>query len=98
VQVPDAFLRKVCEPLDIALPPVGEYGVGMVFLPAEVNERNECLELFERVVHEEGQRLLGWRRVPVDKTKCGDLSRRVMPEIRQIFIGRGRETAGGLAL
>ncbi len=98
VQVPDAFLRKVCEPLDITLPPRGEYGVGLVFLPGEVNERNECLELFEKVIREEEQRLLGWRRVPVDKTKCGDLSRRVMPEIRQIFIGRSRQTSGGDAL
>ncbi len=90
VQVPDAFLRKECEALDILLPARGEYGVGMVFLPEQIEERNECLELFEKVVREEGQRLLGWRRVPVDETKCGDLARRVMPEIRQIFIGRGR--------
>ena len=98
VQVPDAFLRKVCEPLDITLPPRGEYGVGMVFLPREVNERNECLELFERVLRDEEQRLLGWRRVPVDTTKCGDLSRSVMPEIRQLFIGRGRHTRDAAAL
>src|SRR5438874_8137046 len=64
VQVPDAFLRHVCEPLDITLPARGEYGVGMVFLPEQIDERNECLELFEKVVREEGQRLLGWRRVP----------------------------------
>ncbi|MBI3770679.1 MAG: glutamate synthase large subunit [Deltaproteobacteria bacterium] len=98
VQVPDAFLRKVCEPLDIMLPARGEYGVGMVFLPEQIDERNECLELFEKVVREEGQRLLGWRRVPVDATKCGDVARRVMPEIRQIFIGRGRDTADAAAL
>jgi glutamate synthase domain-containing protein 2/glutamate synthase domain-containing protein 1/glutamate synthase domain-containing protein 3 len=93
VQVPDAFLRAACESLDILLPPRGEYGVGMVFLPEQIEERNECLELFEKVVREEGQRLLGWRRVPVDETSCGDLARRVLPEIRQIFIGRGRDVA-----
>ena len=65
-QIPDAFLRKVTPAVDINLPPLGEYGVGMVFLPERVDERNECLELFEKVVREEGQRLLGWRRVPVD--------------------------------
>ncbi len=98
VQIPDAFLRAACEPLDIVLPPRGEYGVGMVFLPEQIEERNECLELFEKVVREEGQRLLGWRRVPVDETKCGDLARRVMPEIRQIFIGRGRDVTDQAAL
>ena len=65
-QMPDAFLRKVCAELDITLPAAGEYGAGMVFLPERVDERNECLEMFEKVVREEGQRLLGWRRVPVD--------------------------------
>ena len=98
VQLPDAFLRGACEPLDIQLPPPGEYGVGMVFLPEQIEERNECLELFEKVVREEGQRLLGWRRVPVDETNCGDLARRVMPEIRQIFVGRGRGVADQAAL
>src|SRR5215203_157163 len=58
-QMPDAFLRKVCADLDIILPVAGEYGVGMVFLPERVDERNECLEMFEKVVREEGQRLLG---------------------------------------
>jgi glutamate synthase (NADPH/NADH) large chain len=97
-QVPDAFLRTACDVLDIVLPPRGAYGVGMVFLPEQIDERNECLELFEKVVREEGQRLLGWRRVPIDETKCGDLARRVMPEIRQIFIARGRSTPDAAAL
>src|ERR1043165_5907528 len=60
-QMPDAFLRKACATVDITLPELGEYGAGMVFLPERVDERNECLELFEKVVREEGQRLLGWR-------------------------------------
>src|SRR6185369_5591172 len=98
IQVPDQFLRRVCAAADITLPPRGEYGVGMVFLPERIDERNECLELFERVVRDEGQRLLGWRRVPIDAQACGPLARSVMPEIRQIFIGRGRGTADQAAL
>src|SRR6059036_3012495 len=43
-QVPDVFLRTACEALDIVLPPRGAYGVGMVFLPEQIDERNECLE------------------------------------------------------
>jgi glutamate synthase domain-containing protein 2/glutamate synthase domain-containing protein 1/glutamate synthase domain-containing protein 3 len=97
-QIPDAFLRKVTPAVDINLPPRGEYGVGMVFLPERVDERNECLELFEKVVREEGQRLLGWRRVPIDAGACGALARDCMPEIRQIFIARGRGTTDAAAL
>jgi len=89
VQVPDAFLRKECGSLKIDLPDVGEYGVGMVFLPRDVTERNVCKQLFEQIVHEEGQRFLGWRTVPTDPNACGELARRLMPEIRQIFIAPG---------
>jgi len=33
IQIPDKFFRKECAKLGFTLPPVGEYGVGMVFLP-----------------------------------------------------------------
>src|SRR5579862_5965703 len=90
MQVPHEFLKKACQTQRITLPEPGEYGVGMVFLPPDISERNACTKLFEQVVREEGQKLLGWRTVPTDPTKCGDLARNVMPEIRQIFIGRGK--------
>ena len=35
IQVPDRLLRETCVELDIALPPVGDYAVGMVFLPRD---------------------------------------------------------------
>jgi glutamate synthase domain-containing protein 2/glutamate synthase domain-containing protein 1/glutamate synthase domain-containing protein 3 len=98
MQVPDEFLRNQCAALRITLPAAGEYGVGMVFLPRDVNERNVCLKLFEKKVHEEGQRLLGWRTVPTNPSACGDLARKTLPEIRQIFIGRGKGLKDGDAL
>ncbi|MGD9763692.1 MAG: glutamate synthase large subunit [Candidatus Binatia bacterium] len=98
IQVPDRFLRKACEAIDIALPPVGEYGVGLVFLPPNVRERNYCEQTFAKVVREEGQRLLGWRTVPVDASRCGRLAQSNLPVIRQIFIGKGRRTADPVGL
>ncbi|MEO8605540.1 MAG: glutamate synthase subunit alpha, partial [bacterium] len=93
LQMPDAFLRKVCEAIDIALPPAGEYGAGLVFLPRDVQERNVCRKLFEKIVRDEGQTVLGWRTVPIDESKCGRLARQNLPEIRMLFIGRGARTA-----
>src|ERR1043166_8609233 len=98
MQVPHEFLRQECGTLHIDLPDAGDYGVGIVFLPREVSERNVCEEIFEKVVREEGERLLGWRRVPTDPNRCGDLARKVMPEIRQIFIARGTRSGNGEAL
>ena len=89
IQVPDAFLRKECAALHYELPLAGHYAVGMVFLPQNPRERNFCEAIFEKVVREEGQRLIGWRHVPVDESQCGRMAREAMPVIRQIFVAPG---------
>ncbi len=98
VQIPDAFLRTACSDLSITLPPRGEYGVGMVFIPANDSDRDRCVQLFEQVIREEGQLLLGWRQVPLDTSACGELARSVMPDIRQVLIGAGTGIADDAAL
>src|SRR3990172_2137940 len=90
MQVPHEFFRKECALLRIDLPEPRTYGVGMVFLPRDVAERNVCKQLFEKAIREEGQHLLGWRSVPVNGDACGPLARKLMPEIRQVFVGSGR--------
>ena len=45
--------------------------------------------LFERIVAEEGQRLIGWREVPTDNSALGPSAVAVQPVFRQILIGRG---------
>ena len=76
----------------IKLPPDGEYGVGMVFLPKENASRLACEQELERTVRIEGQVILGWRDVPVDTDMpMSPNVRQSEPVIRQIFIGRGRE-------
>ena len=54
--------------------------------------------MVERVVREEGLRLLGWRTVPVVESACGDIARRGLPAVRQVFIGRGAGIADAEAL
>src|SRR3989475_736218 len=98
VQVPDAFLRRECAAQRIALPAPGTYGVGMVFLPEEAEQAKTCVALLEKVVAEEGQVLLGWRRVPVDDQAPGPLARTVLPEVRQVFIGAAGDGADQDAL
>ncbi|HUE38217.1 MAG TPA: glutamate synthase central domain-containing protein, partial [Candidatus Binatia bacterium] len=88
LQIPHAFFKKELAAMKHRLPEPGEYGVGMVFLPRETNQRNECREIFERALRQEGLKLIGWRIVPVNAMECGPQARAIMPEIRQIFIGR----------
>ncbi len=90
LQMPDAFLREEMAQQRIKLPPAGQYGVGMVFLPQEPASRIACEYEIERAIKEEGQTLLGWRDVPCDNSELGDSVKSIEPVIRQVFIGRGR--------
>ena len=89
VQMPDAFFRKETAALGIALPPEGEYGVGMTFLPQDAPALARCVAHIESVVVDEGLTLLGWRDVPLNPAVIGRDAREVRPTIRQFFVGKG---------
>lgn len=90
IQIPDQFYRDQMALQGIELPPPGEYGVGMIFLPKENASRMACEQEIERTVLAEGQIVLGWRDVPVDRDMpMSPTVRNKEPVIRQIFIGRG---------
>jgi glutamate synthase (NADPH/NADH) large chain len=69
----------------------------MVFLPTLEGCRNECEGLFEKIVCDEGQRVLGWRTVPIDDGLLGPTAQSSRPVVRQILIGRGEGLADDLA-
>ncbi|MCU0313903.1 MAG: glutamate synthase large subunit, partial [Solirubrobacteraceae bacterium] len=85
-QIPDAFFRGVCA---FELPEPGRYGVGMCFLPRDPALRRKIEGLIELNVRVEGQRVLGWRDVPVDEEHVGATANRSRPHIGQVFIGAG---------
>lgn len=86
-QIPHHFFKKQCEKEDIFLPRKGEYGVGMVFLPEQYEKRMKSKEIFERIIVEEGQEVLGWRPVPLNDSFVGKVASKSKPFIRQVFIG-----------
>jgi len=89
IQLPDRFLRRVCGEQSLTLPAIGQYGVGMVFLPKEPASRMACEQEIERAVASEGQVLLGWRDVPTNNSGLSLRTKEVEPIIRQVFIARG---------
>jgi len=94
VQIPDNFFRKALTEYHIELPIVGRYGAGLVFLPTKSEEQKRCEEWIESIIHEEGQKLLGWRDVPHDSVHIGEIARSAKPELKQIFIGRSANVPG----
>ena len=92
IQLPDALYREEMAAAGVTLPPPGEYGVGMIFLPKEQASRMACEQEMERAIRAEGQVFLGWRDVPVNaEMPMSPTVREKEPVIRQVFIGRGND-------
>ena len=92
IQLPDALYREELAVQGVELPPPGEYGVGMIFLPKEHASRLACEQEMERAIKLEGQVLLGWRDVPVNRDMpMSPTVREKEPILRQVFIGRGND-------
>ncbi|HVA47806.1 MAG TPA: glutamate synthase large subunit [Pirellulales bacterium] len=91
-QVPHGFFVEKCREHGFTLPEPGDYGAGCVFLPPDAAQRDWCERKLEEIIAAEGQRLLGWRNVPIDNEHIGYVARDVEPVIRQVFIARGSGT------
>ncbi len=90
VQIPHDFFKADLSEKGVELPDFGEYGVAFVFLPQDDALRAKCEEIIERVITSEGQKLIGWRDVPVDNSslsKAPDIAA-TEPVSRQVFIRR----------
>src|SRR5690348_12101033 len=86
LQLPDRFLRAEAERLSIAVPAGRRFAIGQVFLPQDSSQRAACEQIPDAVARDEGQRVLGWRDIPVDTSVVGPVARGVMPVFRQIYI------------
>jgi glutamate synthase (NADPH/NADH) large chain len=82
-QIPDDFLRAVVE---FTLPPVGEYAVGMAFLPTDEDARSALKSGIGAIAESENLTVLGWRDVPVEPAQIGNLAREAMPVFEQLFV------------
>ncbi|HEY6890548.1 MAG TPA: glutamate synthase large subunit, partial [Solirubrobacter sp.] len=88
LQMPDEFIRGV---IDAELPPLGAYGVCVCFLPREEERREQLEQLLEETVRAEGQRVVGWRDVPVDKDYVGITANLYAPYIKHLVVAASDE-------
>ncbi|MFZ7120179.1 MAG: glutamate synthase large subunit [Eubacteriaceae bacterium] len=91
VQIPHEFFKRECEVLGFDLPEAGKYGVGMIFAHKYEEFRNIQIENFEKIITEEGQKILGWREVPIDVSTIGYTAKAAMPRFIQVFIERSED-------
>ena len=89
IQLPDSLYRKWADGEGLKLPQPGDYAVAMCFLPQDESARDFIVGIFEKFIAKEGQRLIGWRDVPVNTDGLGKAVLEQMPVIRQCFVARG---------
>ena len=97
--LPYELLERIArDELAAELPSRGLYGTGVFFMPTNPAERAECRSIVDRIISEQGQKLIGWREVPVDPETAdvGPTARRSMPHFDQVIIaaadGLGQES------
>ena len=93
IQLPDQLFRSWAKGAGVELPQPGDYAVAMCFLPQDEASRTLIVETFEKFIAKEGQKLLGWRDVPVTLDGLGQTVLESMPLIRQCVIARGDNCA-----
>lgn len=88
--LPVSFLKRVAkEDCGIDLPDAGLFGAGVVFLPQDEAQRKTCKDTVEKLIVEQGQKLLGWRTLPVDfeGADIGKTAREFAPHMEMLFVG-----------
>jgi len=92
-QIPHELFQRECDRLEYELPSLGNYGVGLVFLPTIAEDRHIVEHVIENTVLEENQGFIGFRDVPVIDEGIGNVAKSVMPIFKQMLIERGEDTA-----
>ena len=99
MQIPHRFFEHACNGVGIDIPDPRHYGVGMIFMTDHEDRsiRQRTRQIIEDIVKEEGQKVLGWRKVPTDNFYLGLTSRACEPVVWQIFIGRSADLPDPMA-
>ncbi|MFA4905238.1 MAG: glutamate synthase large subunit [Candidatus Margulisiibacteriota bacterium] len=94
IQLPHEFLAKVFPQLTRP----GSYGTGLIFFPRKKEHYRQAKEILTEEIGQAGQKLLGWRKVPVNDSSIGETARATQPVIEQVFIGKGSAVRSPLEL
>jgi glutamate synthase (NADPH/NADH) large chain len=86
IQNPHDFLKEECAKLGFDLPDYGNYGIGMIFFPADEKVREECRYILNKHIGELGFELIGYREVPTNNVHIGATAKSLEPKIEQVFI------------
>ena len=86
IQIPHEFFSEEATNLGFSIEK-DKYGTGIIFAGESKKSLANIKEIIEKCSLDQNLKVIGWRDVPVDSKKIGKLSKEVMPNIIQVFIG-----------
>jgi glutamate synthase (NADPH/NADH) large chain len=95
IQIPDDFFRQS---VDFQLPKLGAYAAGFVFIADTDDAETETKLTVNKIASEEGLKVLGWRKVPVNSSIIGSGAKEVMPRMLQLFVSSIDQMKTGIDL
>ncbi|MEL7297643.1 MAG: glutamate synthase large subunit, partial [Pseudomonadota bacterium] len=84
MKAPEQFLRELAGEQGFDLN--RQFAVGMVFLNPHDTMAGRCRTELEKQLEAVGLTTLGWRKVPIDPSVCGEEALRTLPIIEQVFV------------
>jgi glutamate synthase (NADPH/NADH) large chain len=88
IQLPHEFLMEECSDIEVSLPQLGEYGVGMIFFPKDSTLKKACRNVIINATEKLGISLLGFRKLPINSAVIGETARSAEPDVEQVFVQR----------
>ncbi|UEG51562.1 glutamate synthase large subunit [Mucilaginibacter daejeonensis] len=86
IQLPHEFLMEECSDIEVSLPQLGDYGVGMIFFPKDSTLKKACRNAIYAAAEKLGITVLGFRKVPVNSDVIGETARSAEPDVEQLFV------------
>ncbi len=83
-EIPWSYLQVIWP--DAFLSPLGEKGLGMIFMPKDKDLRTAAIKICNEEAAKLGLKSHGWRNVPVDEDVLGELAKGNAPHISQWLV------------
>lgn len=97
IQIPHTFFKEILkQEMNLSLPDVRQYGVGLIFFPKNIKSKKECEHVFNQILKEEGLPLIAWRDTPTDNSSLGNTAKSSEPFVRQLFVGKSKDIQSDL--
>jgi len=84
IQLSQSFFTPIAQSMGASVDSL--LAVGQIFLNPDEAIASQSKKILEKELRRETLQVIGWRNVPINKDVCGEVAKKSLPKIEQIFI------------